>query len=375
MKIFITRIKTLLRKKENIFWALVFPCILGMFFYLGFGKLSNDTIIDTIDIYVANDSSNQVLVGIMQEAMIDDDTLLFNVNLEYGKDTLEEKLIDEEIRDYIYVGETNEIIYRINESGLPQTIIKSFLDQYVQVSTFISTVDNDIRDEVIVDLNSNRVYFEDMEITTDSTANFLIIYFYSLLAVACMFANYWGLGLVNDIQADMSPLAARVNVAPTHKFKLIIIYFIAAFLIQYIGNILFILFLKYVLGVEFSHNILLILLASFVGSFGGIALGGFIASVFKSSYGKMVGIGTIVTLVMGFLSGLMVVNVKYFISKYIPILGYINPVSLLTDSYYSLYYYNDIGKYFFNIGILSIISIIMILVTYFKIRGKKYDSI
>ncbi len=66
---------------------------------------------------------------------------------------------------------------------------------------------------------------------------------------------------------------------------------------------------------------------------------------------------------------------KYIVDKNIPIVNKINPASMITDGFYSLYYYDTLDRYFFNIASLLIFALIMIAISYFSLRRQKYDSI
>ena len=66
---------------------------------------------------------------------------------------------------------------------------------------------------------------------------------------------------------------------------------------------------------------------------------------------------------------------KYIIDKNIPIVNKLNPASMITDGFYSLYYYDTLDRYFFNISSLLIFALIMITISYFSLRRQKYDSI
>ena len=48
--LFLTRLKILLRRKETLFWVLIFPLLLATAEYLAFGNFVNTTPIDTIPI-------------------------------------------------------------------------------------------------------------------------------------------------------------------------------------------------------------------------------------------------------------------------------------------------------------------------------------
>lgn len=377
MEMYLTRIKYLLRSKANVFWAFFYPLILGTFFYLGFGSLSGNNSFKSIDLFIANDYANIEFVEIMKDLEYDDGIKLFNVNTSYTKKELGDYFADNKINNYIFM-ENDEIIYQISENGIIETIVKNVIDEYIQMNAFYQNViENhpDKLDEITKSLSKQVSYLVEKTTGTNPKANKLIIYFYSLIAMACTFGSFWGISLVRDIQADQSPLAARVNITPTHKLKVILTYTLAAITIHFLGNLILIGYLKYILKIEFANNLILIILTSFIGTISGIALGSFLSSVIKGSPAKKEGLITTISLVLSFFSGLMIVDVKYLISKNIPILSYINPTSLLTDCFYSLYYYNDIGKYFLNLGLLSFISIILVFMTYFQMRGHTYDSI
>ena len=76
-----------------------------------------------------------------------------------------------------------------------------------------------------------------------------------------------------------------------------------------------------------------------------------------------------------FLAGMMASSIKILIERNIPILNKLNPVALITDALYSLYYYNTYDRFFGNIMYLSLVTLIFVLGTIFFMRGKKYESL
>ena len=66
--------------------------------------------------------------------------------------------------------------------------------------------------------------------------------------------------------------------------------------------------------------------------------------------------------------GMMYQGTKYIIAN-IPILSYLNPVNLLTDAFYCLYYYDTFTRYALNIVLLCVFIIVFCLGT-FIIRGE-----
>ena len=76
-----------------------------------------------------------------------------------------------------------------------------------------------------------------------------------------------------------------------------------------------------------------------------------------------------------FLSGMMGITMKYVIDKNIFFLNLINPASMITDGFYSLYYYKTLDRYYFDIISLIIFISIMLIISIRNLRRQKYDSI
>jgi ABC-2 type transport system permease protein len=73
-----------------------------------------------------------------------------------------------------------------------------------------------------------------------------------------------------------------------------------------------------------------------------------------------------------FLAGMMVGEMKYIVAQNLPALSYINPINLLTDALYSLYYYDSLSRYFTNMAILAAYILIFGLGTHLIVRRRKY---
>ena len=76
-----------------------------------------------------------------------------------------------------------------------------------------------------------------------------------------------------------------------------------------------------------------------------------------------------------FLSGMMGITMKYIVDKNIPIINKLNPASMITDGFYSLYYYDTLDRYWTNIIGLLIFAFTLIAISFISLRRQKYDSI
>ena len=82
-----------------------------------------------------------------------------------------------------------------------------------------------------------------------------------------------------------------------------------------------------------------------------------------------------ITMLGCFLAGMMGVGMKYVIDKNLPIVNKINPANMITDGFYSLYYYSDYTRYWFNIGSLLVFTTILVIIACTKLGRARYDSI
>ena len=66
---------------------------------------------------------------------------------------------------------------------------------------------------------------------------------------------------------------------------------------------------------------------------------------------------------------------KYIIDKNIPIINKLNPANMITDGLYSLYYYETLDRFIFNVISLLIFAFVLIIFSYISLRRQKYDSV
>lgn len=376
-RLYRTRLKCLLKNKETILWSFGFPILLSIFFYMAFYNLSKAESIESIPIgLVMEENAVLPFKDILENVEIAEGKSLFEVKtgtLEEVKDLL----VREKIEGYI-IFQNKPALY-IKNNGFRQSIIKTFLDTYEQKSQTINH---------IIQLNPDMVKDGQINLITNLFQNFIVdggasnknpdnilIYFYTLIAITCIFGANWGLMEVVNIQADQSNIAARINVAPTHKMKLLLCNLLAAFTLHFISILFLLIFLIRVLNIAFGDQLNYILLTCFMGSLCGISLGAMICVIIKANLKAKEAILSAIVMGGGFLAGMMSTQVKYMVQKNIPFLGFVNPSNLITDALYSLYYYDEYDRFYLNIFLLFVLTIIFTSIAYFRIRRKEYASI
>lgn len=374
-RFFKIRLKCLIRDYDILFRSFAFPILLSLFFYFGFYNLSQGEEIATIPIAVVeNTNSSNDLIQIMESARIDENTPLFQMK-RVTRAKAESLLRNKDIEGIIINTEEPELM--VNASGYDQTIIKSFLDDYLQSMQTIKQAGNLNKqlsqEDLLKVLTSNKNYIIDG--STGSGPDNTLIYFYTLIALACMFGSSYGFRDMRDIQANQSSVAARLAVAPVHKLKLLLCNLAASFTLHFFSVLLLLIFLNKVLMINFGGEALRMIAICLLGSLCGIAFGAMVCVSVKANIKVRSAIMYIVVLGGGFLSGMVIVDMKYIISKNIPILGYLNPSNLITDAFYSLYFYDGYDRYQLNLFLLVLLTGIFTAVTYFEVRRRDYASI
>lgn len=378
---YLYRLKCIVRDKEMMFWTLFFPIILATLFNMTLRNISKSEMFSAIRIavvdnveYNENIAFKEVIKAVSNSDKKIDEETLFDVRY-VSKEKGNRLLEDNEIEGYIYLD--NGIKLMVKESGLNQTIIKGFIDDFKQSSSTIETIiskDPKAIQRGLLDSSKRINYLKEVPVSK-SDPDIIVNYFYTLIAMACMYGSFWGLKEVTAIQADLSPQGARVNMAPTHKFKVFIVGILAASTVQLSAIFILLAYLIFILNISFGNQIGYIVLTCVIGTITGITFGAFIASVVKGGEGTKVGILIGSSMLMSFLSGMMYDKMKYIINTKVPVLGYLNPASLITDCFYSLYYYDTYTRFLTDIALLCVLTVIFSLGAYFVLRRQKYGSI
>ncbi|WP_350343122.1 ABC transporter permease [Proteinivorax tanatarense] len=367
--IFKYTLKSLFKDKMALFWLIFFPLILATFFNLAFENLMSSEGFEKVDIAIVGE--NEVTEN-LNKAM--EKSELFNI---YHKNEYEAKqlLYDKEITGYIINRDELELI--ILDQGLNQSITKIFLDNYVQAS---STIYNIIEENpqltqsgFLEDIDFSKSFSE--EVPINNSMNVLVIFYYALLAMTCLISAVSGCNVTAMIQANQTPLAARNNLAPTHKLKMFLSMGLASVCFQFISAILAVFYISQVLKVDFGDRVIHIIILCFVGCFTGTMFGAMFGAFTKFKLEVKDMLVSNIIMVMCFLSGMMVLQVKYIIQEKAPIIAYINPANLITDGLYALYYYDTLERYFFNLVMLAILGITFCIITILVLRRQKYASI
>lgn len=370
-------LKILLKNKSLLFWTFIFPIILGTLFKLAFSNIEKKETLSTFDIAIVENEEfkNNLMYKKTFEALGNpaNDERLFNikyVSIEEAKSLLE----NSSVVGYLILKDNEPTIY-VNNSGINETVLKVIVERITNkitiyqklinknvdintINSIVNEVENDIK---IKDISSNNLSYTNIE-------------YYTLLAMTSLYGGLISMFLSNKHSANISSVGKRTSVSKLPKNKLILSNLLASYLVELLGLIIVYLYSLFILKVDFGTNNIYVILLLLTGGLCGLSIGTFIAS-FKVSENTKTGILIAFTMISCFFAGMYGITMKYLVDKSLPFINKINPTGLITDGFYSLYYYESYSRYFTDIISLIIISVILVSISLISLRRNKYDSI
>lgn len=368
-----------IRNSSNMFWALLFPIILGTLFYLSFGSAglesTGESRWDEIKVAVVKDTdpseNAQAFEGFLTQ--MDGETLDIQ-DISTESEALS-ALNEETISGIFYVRDTPSLT--VAKNGLNESILTSVLESYNQNAAMfreIAMTHPEKLPDALDAMNDYRNTTAEVSLGgKDLNPN--VQYFFALVAYACLSGAFLGVQSSIDGQANISALGARRSITPTHKLTLILIDMAVLFIIHFFNILILCLYITHVLGISLGNDVGTLLLVDFMGSMIGICLGVAIGCLARISYGMKIGVCVLFTLFPGFHAGLMFGNMKNIIELHCPIINRINPAAVLSDAFYCMGIYNDMERFTRCLVILAVMSTLLLTVAFLGIRRERYDSI
>ncbi len=370
------RLKSLLRMKEDIFWCLFFPIILCTCFFAAFSGISDKTNnFHSIPTAVVYEKENAIFKATL-DAVSKSDTQgeeFLNVTETDGA-SAKSLLKDGKVDAIIYVGD--EISMTVAKSGLNQTAVQSFLNEFEQKSSLISDIVRENPDKLVSligNIFSSRTYISEKKLT-DSPMDEMSVYYFSLIGMAALFGGFLGSSVARQMQPNITPEGMRKSTAPVKRHTMIAAEFLAAYTLQLISMAILLFYMICVLRINLGNEAGYVALTCAAGSLVGIASGIFVGSL-PVKENVQIAIFLVYSLGSSFLSGLMIHPIKIWIEKSVPIINRINPATLIQDALYSLVIYNTHERFFTNIITLTVISVILCTLSYLMTRRKNYANL
>ena len=241
-----------LRNFNTTFWPLVFPLILGTFFFFAFGNL-NDADFETVQVAMVQETSPNPLFSFYIEQVKKSNSDLLNIQ-EMDESAALTALKSKKISGIYYNEMTPSLT--VNAHGIPESILQSVLESY---NNNLHTIQNILKKhpsgilEGLSQMADTRDLVQELSWWKNDRWEFAV--FLRSDRHGVLYGCFIGFGAAITLQANLTALAARRCVTPTHKLKLILSEQITSFLLGYTDVIILLIYLRIILKLDFQGQI------------------------------------------------------------------------------------------------------------------------
>lgn len=368
-------VKIKLRNFNILFWPLVFPIILGTLYYFAFGQVK-EADYETVPVAVVQmkgQAENPIFRKFLKEMEEGEQKFIETEFME--EETAIKALKEKKVSGIYYTLDTPSLT--VGGSGMGASILQSILDSYLKGKQTMETIAEEHPEgleSAALQLKAYKSVIQEVSLGGKST-NGMMTLFYALIGMACMYGSFIGFGSALLLQANLTALAARRCITPTHKLKLIVADMITSFGLHFANVVVLILYLRYVLQMEFKGQMSQMLLVAFIGCMLGVSMGLFISSILRGSEGMKTGVLLGISMICCFLAGLMSDTVKPAVDEAFPLINRLNPAALISDAFYCINVYNDPVLFRNSLVTLTVMSVVLTLGAFLAVRRERYDSI
>ena len=433
------RLRLCLRDRSSMFWGLCFPLLLSTLFYFTIMQGGKDTsVLEPVkvafvsceaDVDSADDSNGQADVDLQAGSDGQTDSSFSDFIHGLDGDTLQVtdmsgKKADHALRTGKVTGiftDGDPCSLKIAGNDIEENVLKSLLNAYNRNADTVSTIKKQQAEKLAAaggslavdgsslaagssavdgsslagssagddnSLAAGSSAADSSSLADDSSHSYThtvtlgghsmdgnMQYFFALIAMTCLYGCFLGLNAALESRANLSPLGLRRSVTPTHKLKLVLSDMLVTFFMQTLNLLVLLLFLTRILGLDLGGSFGEILFVCAIGSMFGVSLGILTGSAGNWSEGVKIAILVSTCLILSFLAGLMVGDMKDIIEQHIPILNRINPAAVIADALYCLVIYEAPDRLHTDLILLGCMTAGFILLSFFAVRREHYDSL
>lgn len=366
--------------KSGLIWTLIFPIVLATLMNAAFSGINDImTMLETIPVAVVSSEQDEEngLKYVLSMLAQDGDNKLIDI-IEADETKAKELLENETVKGIIYTADESLVV---KENGFDATVLQIVLKNYKQIEhVYVQIIeDNPAILQELLNGQENAVAMDKSfckEIkTTEHNLDLVNNFFYAIFGMSCLFASFLATEKIGRLQANISALGMRRGLASTSKTTLILAEYVSMLIFQFFVEMLSYVYMKYVLKIGLTDDVMRVALILLFGSSIGICFGILIGVIPKLNDGARMGILVGSSMAMSVMADLCATGVKDLVEHNTPIINRINPAVLISDSFYSLYVYDTYDKFNQNILTLGIMSAVLIFVSVILLRRNKYASV
>ena len=372
---FLNTVRCQLRRPSMLVWVFAFPVILSTIFVFMFSSLSTDGVPDAVRVAVVRDEAwdastfsavVDALSGASGEKAGTDagaDDALLEVHAAKDEKTAQ-KLLDRGDVLGIYAvdgqGEPSLTLAATAPSGLSQSvfeadcsILDSIASSYSQNAALIKTVAGEdpaaLSDSGRIERTLGLGADVKQVRLTHGTPDEGVRYYYALLGMAALMAAQGAAVAVVELHPGESEVGARVCVSGTSRVRRFVGALAGSWVVSMLGLALAFAFMRLVAGVDFGGRDGLCVLGLATSSLLATGIGAAVGVLplrggIKARTGALTALSCLASLFAG-LYGEGAMQLSDNLARAVPISVWVNPARLITDQFYSLYYYDSLAPF------------------------------
>ncbi|WP_139650910.1 ABC transporter permease [Raoultibacter phocaeensis] len=382
----------LTRKRELFVWSLAFPILLSTMFMLMFSNLDDATAFDPVATAIVADENYDeatAFSSVIDELAEAGDDQLLEARTFATFDEARAALESGEVVGIVSVDADGEPkLFVSPDSGglgveqIGRTILSTVMNTYVRNADLMASIAQD-NPLALADANAIEEALAHNDATvevslTHSTPVQSVRYYYALLGMAALFCGQVGMLAICETQPNLTALGARRAVGATSRGKTLTATLGASWAISFVCLLAAFLYIRFVVGVDFAGRELACVAAIAVAALFATSLGTLLGSLPKVGFGVKTGLLTGLTCLLSLFAGLYgepCMDLADQIAREAPLLAAVNPAKVVTDAFYSLYYYDSLMPFVEKAGILLVMAAVLFAVSALFVRRQRYASL
>ena len=393
---------TTVKNKNTFVWTFIFPIALSTFMFLSFGNVYKDELVmNSIPVAVEEGfEETQISVqNFLEGAKQNNGDPYFVVSV-LSKEAAEEALENGDVSAIVTTeGLTPTVV--VNGNDFKEEIVITAMNEYLKHQQTVIGIMSDYVKNGFVDENGESIALGKLtpeqteeasaailakleELETDETffnetslakgpQNVYNNFFYATFAMGCLFACLGAVNLTDKLMPGRTPLSGRLNICGTSKLKMVISQMSVNLLVVFAAQMGAYFYMR-LIGIELTDDILAVAGILLAGASFGISLGVLIGAIPRLGEGSKVGIGVGVTMLISFLADLCTTGIKDSIERNMPIINRISPAALISDSFMTIYVYDDYDRYFRNLITLVAMAVVITTIAIFILSRSRANK-
>lgn len=401
---FKTTVATLVRKPQIMLWAVLFPIILSTVFSFMFQSFKNDGTVDPVPVAVVEDAAWKDSGFKAQVEALAQDDAAGSQDAAGTAQILKLRAVGSaaEAQELLNKGEV-EGVYQVDDAGKPQldvlassaedssvhqvnvSILETVASSYLQGADLVTALAQK-NPAAFADPAAVQRAFADSGTTSEVRSVSLthaepdetVRYYYALLGMATLFGATLCTWAVTQAQPTESALGARRAVAPVSRATQLAGVLLGAWAVSFACLLVAFFYMGAVVGIDFAGREALCVLGLAAASFFATGIGAIVGILPVKGEGTRSAINTALACGCSLFAGVYgrpTMVLADAVARAVPAEAWLNPSRLVSDLFYSLYYYDSLGPFVTRLAACAGFGIALLAVAGVLAGRQRYEHL